>query len=189
MLPDFGRKWPVGIFSLWTARAINTAHVIAHGQTTKHLTLHETLFPIHGSEHYFRAFGRSGFHEFQALVPHDRFDEYIAGMKAAIAHHRVPITLAAAKLFSGAPALLRFDGTGVCFAVNFPRNRQSPEFLNRLDHLLLEVGGRPNPIKDSRLPRQIAEAAYPELPRLCSVLRDWDKDRIFRSELSVRLGL
>ena len=189
ILLESGRKWPVGIFSFWTTRAFNTAHVIVRGQNIKHLTLHETLFPVHGSEHYFRAFGNSGFHEFQALVPHSRVDEYIAGIKAAIAYHRVPITLASAKLFSGTSALFRFDGTGVCLAINFPRNRQSLEFLNRLDHLLLEVGGRPNPIKDSRLPRQIAEAAYPELPRLRSILCDWDNDRIFRSELSVRLGL
>jgi decaprenylphospho-beta-D-ribofuranose 2-oxidase len=186
---ESGRKWPVGIFSVWTARVINTAHLIAREQNMKHTTLHETLFPIHGSEHYFHAFGKSGFHEFQALVPHGRFDEYVAGIKAARAYYRVPITLAAAKLFSGTSALCRFDGTGVCLAINFPRNRLSDEFLSRLDHLLLEVGGRPNPIKDSRLPRQIAEAAYPELPRLRSILRDWDRDRIFRSELSARLGL
>ncbi len=188
-LPDFGRKWPVNIFTLLTARVINIAHVVARGQHTKLITLRETLFPIHGSEHYFRAFGKSGFHEFQALVPHSRFDEYISGLKAAIIRHRVPITLASAKIFSGTSALARFDGTGVCFAINFPRSRRSLAFLNRLDHLLLEVGGRPNAVKDSRLPRQVAESAYPELPHLRSVLRDWDKDRIFRSELSARLGL
>jgi decaprenylphospho-beta-D-ribofuranose 2-oxidase len=189
LLPDSRRKWPVGVFTLWTTRAINAAHAVSRGQNTKHLTLHESLFPIHGSEHYFHAFGKSGFHEFQAVVPHSRFDEYIAGIRAAIAHHRVTITLAAAKIFSGTSVFVRFDGDGVCFTINFPRSRKSFEFMNRLDHLLLEVGGRPNLIKDSRLPRQIAEAAYPELPHLRSVLRGWDANRLFRSELSARLGL
>jgi decaprenylphospho-beta-D-ribofuranose 2-oxidase len=182
-------RWPIGIFTPPTTRAINMSHAIMCGRDTRHLPLHEALFPVHGSEQYFRAFGAGGFHEFQAIIPHGRFEEYATEIKAAAVHHRIAITLASAKLFSGASTFVRFDGDGVCFAINFPRNRRSASFLNSLDRLLLQVGGRPNLIKDSRLPRLVAEAAYPELPRLRSVLREWDKTRVFRSELSSRLGL
>ncbi|HEX3914558.1 MAG TPA: FAD-binding oxidoreductase [Steroidobacteraceae bacterium] len=189
LLPNSRERWPVGVYTFWTARAINAAHAATRGRNTKHVTLDQSLFPIHGSEHYFSAFGKKGFHEFQAIVPHDSFGEYIAGIRAATAYHSVTITLAAAKIFAGTSTLIRFDGDGVCFTINFPRSQRSPEFMHSLDQLLLEVGGRPNPIKDSRLPRHIAEAAYPELPHLRSVLHSWDKSRMFRSELSVRLGL
>ena len=187
--PDPGKRLPFCALNRWTMRPINGIHA-ARAEGKRFQSLYRTLFPIHGSERYFAAFGRRGFHEVQAVIPHERFDEYAARATAAIAHHAVTITLASTKIFdSDAPRLLRFDGTGVCVALNFPRNARAPGLLNTLDRLIVETGGRPNVIKDSRLPRYVAEATYPQLDRLRATLKAWDPRRLFRSELSVRLGL
>jgi decaprenylphospho-beta-D-ribofuranose 2-oxidase len=180
----------VSIYSFWSTRLMNLAHErLMRNSRAKVRTLDRALFPIHGSELYFRAFGRSGFHEYQAIVPVKAFDQYMVGLRNAIRTARLPITLASAKLFGGNADLLRFSGDGICFALNFPRMPGAMELMRNLDLSLGEVGGRPNIIKDSRLPRSAVVAAYPEYSRFRSILHAWDPNRLFRSELTDRLGL
>jgi decaprenylphospho-beta-D-ribofuranose 2-oxidase len=93
------------------------------------------------------------------------------------------------KLFRGTPKLLRFEGDGVCVTLDLPRSRAALAFLPVLDDLLVAVGGIPNIIKDSRLPRSVVRKSYPEYDAFREKLRIHDPVRIFRSELSERLGL
>jgi decaprenylphospho-beta-D-ribofuranose 2-oxidase len=189
--PAWRARLPVALLNPLSAKLVNSAHRFEIRKRGGHAreSLAGALFPVHGSEVYFRLFGSRGFHEYQALVPHARLEEYIAGVKSSSRRRRVVVTLASAKLFSGLSDLLRFSGDGICFSVNVPRGPRSLSFLEDLDGLVIEVGGKPNIIKDSRLPRAVMDAAYPEADRLRALLRAWDPARIFRSELSTRLGL
>lgn len=156
----------------------------------RHVSLHESLFPLAGrAGRYFDLFGSRGFHEYQALVPSPQFDGFAAELEKSVRRHRTAITLASAKYFGGKQQLLRFGGPGVCFAVNLPRNASSAPFLSRLDQLVLDFGGIPNIIKDSRLPASVAARAFREIERFRSELRSFDPQRLYRSELSERLAL
>src|SRR6266404_998332 len=180
----------VCIYNRWSTKLMNLAHErMRRNGRAKVQTLDRVLFPIHASEIYFRAFGKHGFHEYQALIPMKSFDRYMLGVRNAILKAGVPITLASGKLFGGNADLLTFGGDGICFALNFPRVRGATDLMHDLDLLLGELGGRPNIIKDSRLPRSTVEAAYPEYFRFRSIVHAWDPDRLFRSELTDRLGL
>jgi decaprenylphospho-beta-D-ribofuranose 2-oxidase len=193
--PNISGAWrgrlPISVFNPWSTKAVNAIHGFRRrkGQGRSRSSLAECTFPIHGSEIYFRLFGKKGFHELQAIVPHDRFDEYVAGIRSAISKHHIAVTLASAKLFTGPCDLLRFTGDGICFALNIRRDSRSMAFLADMDRLVISVGGRPNIIKDSRLPKAIVEATYPDFGRFRAILRGWDAARVFRSELSARLGL
>ncbi|KAA0677441.1 FAD-binding oxidoreductase [Azospirillum brasilense] len=182
---------PVGLLTPVTTRLMTAAYgaLQRRAATPRAIDVERCFFPLHGSEAYFRLFGRAGFHESQVIVPMERFADYIEGVRRASAHARIPIALASGKLFAGESDLLRFSGTGLCFAINLPRRRGSAGMMERLDELTLELGGRPNIIKDSRLPRAVVEATYPGYDRFKAILRHWDPDRTFRSELSERLGL
>ena len=184
-------RLPISLFNSWSTKFVNAVHGFRRrkGQGVIRSSLVECFFPIHGSEVYFDMFGRQGFHEYQAVVPHDRIREYVVGIRSAISNHRVAVTLASAKLFAGASDLLRFTGDGICIALNIPRDSRSLAFLADMDRLILTVGGRPNIIKDSRLPKAVVEATYPEFERFRAILCRWDTERLFRSELSTRLGL
>lgn len=154
------------------------------------MSLFDSIFPIQNSkELYFKFFGAGGFHEYQVVVPESNFSQYVIGVKNFLAKNRIPITLASGKLFAGQQDLLRFSGNGICFALNFARSAESPKFLAYLDKLLLECGGIPNIIKDSRLPLEIVQSAYPEYDKFRRLLREFDPQRIYKSELSERLGL
>ena len=155
----------------------------------KQIDTADALFPIHQLQGYYFFLGRKGFHEYQILLPQEVAADYLRLMGKVAAELKVPITLASGKIFGGEQNLLRFRGDGTCFALNFPRGGKANELLELLDSNLVQFGGIPNLIKDSRLPRQVAEACYPEIDKFRTLLRNFDSKKIFRSELSERLGL
>ena len=155
----------------------------------KQIDIADAFFPLHHLQKYYFFLGSHGFHEYQMLLPKNVAADYLKQLAAVAADLKVPITLAAGKIFGGQQNLLRFSGEGVCFAINFLRSGQANQLLEWLDSNLVLNGGRPNLIKDSRLPRQIAEACYPEIDEFRMKLRDFDPKRLFRSEMSERLGL
>ena len=156
---------------------------------TKQISLYDFLFQVHNKGIYFRFFGKNGFHECQILVAATHFNSFVEKIQKRLENHPVPITLASAKLFRGQRELLRFTGDGICLSLNFPRNRQGAEFASFLDDLLIEYGGLPNLIKDSRLSARVVDAAYSESGQFRSRLRNFDARRLYRSELSERLHL
>jgi decaprenylphospho-beta-D-ribofuranose 2-oxidase len=188
--PERRESLPFTVLNRWTTRAMNTAYRWSLAQKRpKAISLFEALFPWHRKEMYFTLFGRNGFHESQVIVPSARFTDYVEALRAAAIRAKVVISFAALKLFAGTNDLVRFDGAGISLAVHLPRISSSAQFLEALDRAAIEVGGRPNAMKDSRLPREVFEATYPECNRFRAILHTWDPQRIFRSELSSRLGL
>jgi len=77
----------------------------------------------------------------------------------------------------------------VSFAINLRRGSAATAFLVALDQDMIRLDGRPNLIKDSRLPRAVFDAVFPEADLVRQGLRDRDPRRRFRSELSERLRL
>ena len=85
--------------------------------------------------------------------------------------------------------MLRFDGQGLSVTLDMARNAKSDALLARLDDLTMQTGAIPNIIKDSRLPGRVARACYLQYDEFRERLRAYDPARLFRSELSERLGL
>lgn len=183
--------WRLPLLNRWTIRALNFAYRSkqeAQGRVRR-MSLRDALFPIHGTQFYFKLFGTRGFHEYQVVIPTERIRDYLDAVRDYLARRPFAVTLASAKLFRGQPELLRFTGEGPCFALNFPHTPETSTFLAFLDELVISLGGIPNIIKDSRLPRSVVEACYPGAQRFRDQLRTFDPKRLFRSELSERLGL
>ena len=191
LTPDRRRHLPVSLWNRWTARAVNAAYASAHRAdgAPKRASLIEALFPVHGNEAYYFLFGRAGLYESQVILPESAIEEYVAAIRHFAQDYGIAITLGSAKRFSGGNDLLRYDGTGISLALNIARTRRAPDFLAQLDRIVIAAGGRPNLIKDSRLPRAVFEATYPEADRFRALLRGWDPKRRFRSGLAARLGL
>jgi decaprenylphospho-beta-D-ribofuranose 2-oxidase len=184
-------SWRLPLLNRWTTYSMNLAYSTRerwHGRV-RNVQLRDALFPIHETQFYFKLFGRTGFHEYQVLVPRLNIAQYLQSVQDFLNHHPLAITLASAKLFRGQQQLLRFTGEGICIALNFPRSRESIAFTAFLDKLVVSVKGIPNIIKDSRLPRAVMDACYPDADRFRRELRAFDPGRLFQSELSERLDL
>jgi decaprenylphospho-beta-D-ribofuranose 2-oxidase len=179
------------LFNRWTTPAFNRAYAAAQSWTAeeRRLPLFDFLFPVARKVAYFRLFGRRGFHESQLLLPRSAFLPFARDLEGFLRQHATPITLASAKLFDGAPRFLRFDGQGICLALDFPRGPEASGLLQFLDHAVPAHGGRPNVIKDSRLGVATVKACYPEYVRFKDALRRFDPSRLYRSDVSARLEL
>ena len=149
----------------------------------------EALFPIHGSEMYFTLYGRRGFHEYQVLVPFGEAAAFVEEARRRAARRGVAVALCSAKAFEGAGDFLRFDGDGIAVAFDFPRGNAGTRFMEDLDAMTIAVRGKPNIVKDSRLPAAVVRACYPDFDRFRTALHRFDPKRRIRSTLSERLGL
>jgi decaprenylphospho-beta-D-ribofuranose 2-oxidase len=172
-------------------RAINAVRAFSEhrSEPSRPVSLYRCFFPFHGREAYFHLFGRSGFHEVQVILPQESLAGYVDLLRDQVKRKRLVIALAATKPFSGKSDLLRFTGGGVGLAFHAPRTLESTVCLAELDRFVVASGGRPNIIKDSRLPRAVVESTYPECDQFRAIRRAWDPHRCFRSELAARLGL
>lgn len=181
-------------FSLWgglVTRAFTSGYW--HGERrrpeTIETSLFDAIFPFARRAAYFRLFGRPGLAECQILIPHHRAEAFLDELRRLILSIRPPSVMLSVKAFDGAPRLLRFEGPGLCVTLDLARSAATLDLLCRLDELTIAAGGRPHIIKDSRLPRAVVQACYPDYEVFRRGLRDFDPERRYRSELSERLGL
>lgn len=188
---SFKNHLPFSIWNKFSVKTANWLYYTAHKLKTSptELSLFESLFPLEKKLFYFKFFGKNGFHEYQAIIPTRNIKEFFASIKFFLKHTYIPVTLGSCKFFSGSDYFLRFTGDGICIALNFPRSNKSLSFCQHLDSEIIRLDGKPNIIKDSRLPKFIIEKTYPEVDMFRAALRDFDPKRIYRSELSERLKL
>jgi decaprenylphospho-beta-D-ribofuranose 2-oxidase len=174
-----------------TTKAFNLAYeaLQAVAPDEREIGLHDLLFPVARKVLYFRLFGGAGFHEMQVIVPRDAFATVARELRRRLSAEPFPVALASCKLFQGTPALLRFDGSGVCLALDFPRGPASGRFAAWVDALVRDVRGLPNIIKDSRLGMDTVRACYPGYEAFSKALHRLDPQRLYRSEVSERLAL
>jgi decaprenylphospho-beta-D-ribofuranose 2-oxidase len=151
--------------------------------------LFDAMFPFARRGEYFLLYGRRGLAEYQALVPDASIDEFLRELERQVLRIQPPVVLLSMKLFRGQPRLLRFEGDGICVTLDLVRSAAGVAFLPVLDQLTLATGGIPNIIKDSRLPADVVARSYPEYGSFRERLHEFDPERLFRSELSARLGL
>lgn len=184
-------RWPVSLLNAISARALNREFRrrqkrVLEGQV---LTLQDALFPAHKAQLYFQLFGHAGFREYQAILPDAEVQNYVDAIQSYLHTQPLQITLSSAKAFAGGSELLRFAGAGICLALDVPAGAAADRFMAFLDERVMAFGGLPSIIKDSRLPRAVVDACYPEADRFRNALRSFDPKRLFRSDLSERLGL
>jgi decaprenylphospho-beta-D-ribofuranose 2-oxidase len=190
-VPGNRGRWRWALLNDRTARVFNATYAMAQAlePSCRDLSLFESLFPVARRVRYFSLFGKAGFCEYQILMPRQAFVDFIKDLERDIGRLGTGVTLASCKLFRGRPSLLRFDGDGICIAIDFRRGDAGERLARRLDELTPAYGGIPNIVKDSRLPRAVVRACYPQFDAFASALQAFDPKRIYRSEVSERLGL
>lgn len=185
------RRPPVGLMTGTVAAAMNALYRRAVGRKPERHEedLFSFLFPFSRQHVYFSLFGRKGFCEYQMLVRSEAVHPFLKALRRVLTESGDTIVFASLKRFSGKTRNLTFRGDGIAIAIDFPRNGKSADLLRRLDQVVKETESLPYLIKDSRLPRSVVEATYPEYGKFLSDLMAYDPQRRYRSELSDRLGL
>jgi decaprenylphospho-beta-D-ribofuranose 2-oxidase len=182
----------LALYSLPFNRLVNVLYVGSNRFSTEPAlrTMQECFFPSPKKRSlYYKAFGRAGFHESARIVPIELFAPFIKSLESWLDKNELAITMAEAKAFAGSQSLMRFEGGGICFTLNFPRCTAGASFIQYLDRLTIELGLIPYIVKDSRLPRAVVKHAYKQYDQFKAQLRGYDRERLYRSELSNRLEL
>jgi decaprenylphospho-beta-D-ribofuranose 2-oxidase len=189
--PESRTRLPYSIWGGWRTRDIE--HVYWLLETSRNKIKKENLFqfafPFAGNAKYFLFYGKRGLVEYQVIISDDKVEMFLNAAEKIILDNHMEGVMGSMKLFKGSQKYLRYEMDGVCVTFNFARTERTLDTLPQLDKLVIVMGGLPNLIKDSRIPREVVAACYPELEKTRNALRNYDPDRLFRSELSERLGL
>ncbi len=157
--------------------------------TSRAVSLYEASFPFSSGAPYFLFYGKRGLLETQVIVPQDALGDFLESLRRLVLAERPSSVMISLKRFKGETRLLRFEGDGFCVTTDLARTRKTLDFMKKYDELTMSLGAIPNIGKDSRLPRSVVSSCYPECELFKRRLSHYDPKRIFRSELSERLGL
>jgi len=181
------------LFSLWnnaTVTAANRLFMVMNKLNPVEITdVNKATFPFAYNTLYHRFYGRKGFAEIQVLVDRHVAETFIQKLQDLIERYNAPLVMISLKMFRGKQASLSMSGEGYLVALNFYRNSRLPDFLELVDRLAVETGAQSNLSKDSRISKEIVSQTLPNYAGFKSRLQAFDPLRMYRSELSNRIGV
>jgi FAD/FMN-containing dehydrogenase len=167
---------PVSVFNQVTLKALNEAYYRrqAAGETRATVGYDRYFYPLDALLQWNRVYGRSGFQQYQCVIPADCAREALREVLDAIARSRTGSFLAVLKRCGDlpSPGWLSFPREGTSLALDFPQREASNRRLfDTLDAIVRESGGRLYPAKDAHMSGDDFRAAYPRWTDL-ETLRD-----------------
>ena len=147
------------------------------------------IFPFYRKENYFNFFGKKGFIESQLLIDEFKFDSFMLEFKNLFKKYEPTITLFSLKNMSGKQELLRFEDNKICITFDYVNNSKNLLFMSKIDSLYEKYEILPSITKDSRISKEIFNKSYKNSSVFIKKLREFDKERIYQSEISRRLEI
>jgi FAD/FMN-containing dehydrogenase len=174
----------VGPASSWAFNRFYLAAGRARGRRLERCD--QVLHPLDGVAGWNGLYGRSGFRQYQCVVP-PQSRAAIGEIVESIAKSGLASPLTVLKTFGerNPSGLLSFCRPGVTLAVDFPNLNESVDRLfSRLDDIVEAAGGALYPSKDARIPERLLWAGFPDLSAFKAF-----RDPGLSSDFSRRYGL
>lgn len=148
------------------------------------------FYPLDAIGHWNRGYGKSGFTQYQFVVPLDDGRRTMRSiLKAIVSSGNLPFLNILKRMGKGNAAPLSFPMEGYTFAIDFPIRSDTQALAARLDAMVIEAGGRVYLGKDAFLDARSLPRMYPRLGELLASKRRWDERGVFVSDQARRLGL
>ncbi|WP_076864089.1 FAD-binding oxidoreductase [Bradyrhizobium mercantei] len=147
------------------------------------------FFPLDAIADWNRVYGRRGFVQYQCVIPLDRARRVLADILDLVSRRGDASFLAVLKQLGDASGLISFPRRGYTLTMDFPVTDTLFAFLDQLDALVVDAGGRLYLAKDARQSRATFESGYPGLAALRDIRQQTGASTRLVSHLSARLGI
>jgi len=146
------------------------------------------FYPLDAILHWNRGYGKAGFVQYQFVLPLEKKDGLVAILKK-ISDAGLGSFLAVLKVFGKQDSLISFPMEGYTLALDFPVRKGLFEFLDQLDEIVLQYGGRLYLSKDARMKQEVFWQSYPNAQKFADIIKTYNGKKLFRSIQSDRLLL
>ncbi|ULQ52766.1 FAD-binding oxidoreductase [Flavihumibacter fluvii] len=144
------------------------------------------FYPLDAILNWNRGYGRKGFVQYQFVLPLSQKDGLTAILQK-ISSKGLGSFLAVLKVFGKQESLISFPDEGYTLALDFPVRKGLFDFLDELDQMVLQFGGRIYLSKDARMKPEIFWKSYPHAVEFADIVRKYDPGSRFSSVQSKRL--
>jgi decaprenylphospho-beta-D-ribofuranose 2-oxidase len=150
------------------------------------------FFPLDAAVDWNRLYGKRGFTQYQCAIPEAGGRDGLAKILELIRKETAGSFLTVLKRFgpNESEQLLSFPIPGYTLAMDIPwRGREIEAVLNRVDAVVIGLGGRVYLTKDARMPAESLRRMYPRLDEWLEIKARSDPKNRFASDLARRLEL
>jgi len=147
------------------------------------------FYPLDKILEWNRGYGKRGFLQYQFVLPMEACIQGMTDILTRIGHSGMGSFLAVFKVFGKQKSLISFPMEGCTLALDFPVRRNLFPFLDELDRIVLDYGGRLYLTKDARMKPEVFWRSYPGAQRFSELVKKYNPSYKFRSLQSDRLGV
>ena len=181
---------PTWVLNTFTVKAFNFLY---YSKNTKkeinNVVSYEPFFyPLDAILHWNRGYGKSGFVQYQFVLPLEAKQGLVEILRK-ISDKGMGSFLAVLKVFGKQESIISFPKEGYTLALDFPVRPGLLEFLDELDQIVLDYGGRLYMSKDARMKPAVLQQGYPHLEQFKNIVRKYNPDGKIQSIQSDRLLL
>jgi len=189
---DIPVAFPNFVLNNATIKCFNFLYYHKHSQGAQESVVdYETFFyPLDSVTNWNRIYGVRGFTQYQFVIPKAAGKTGLKKIMQRISDSGMGSFLAVLKLFGrGNDNIMSFPMEGYTLALDFPMSLQLLTFLDELDRIVLDFGGRLYFTKDVRMSCFMARKSYAGFMEFAERKNQLDNKGKFQSFQSRRLGL
>jgi len=155
---------------------------------TGNISYEPFFYPLDAILHWNRGYGKKGFVQYQFVIPLEHKHGLVTILNK-ISEKGWGSFLAVLKVFGEQSDLISFPMEGYTLALDFPVRGNLFEFLDELDEIVLQYGGRIYLSKDARMRSDKFWKGYSNAKKFASVIGKYNAKKKFTSVLSSRLSI
>lgn len=193
--PGRGLTMPVDlpgfVLNRYTIGAFNQVYYgrQRHGRSDRLVPYAPFFYPLDGIRDWNRMYGRSGFTQYQCVIPHGAVAGLSLVLQRIAASGKGSFLAVLKELGEANGNPLSFPVAGYTLALDFKIEPGLTRLLDTLDAIVLDHGGRLYLAKDARMPAQTFRRSYPAWEAFQDVRARYGAMGRFASVQSHRLGL
>jgi len=182
---------PSFILNQYTVKGFNALY---YGKNLKRYTTSIVpydpfFYPLDKILEWNKGYGSNGFIQYQFVLPMESSVPGMTDILQRINKNGMGSFLAVFKVFGKQENLISFPMEGCTLALDFPVKKDLFPFLDELDHIVVDYGGRLYLTKDARMKPEIFRKSYRNSGEFKTLVRKYNPDFKFRSAQSSRLEI